>query len=82
MRVNHLQGLGFPFANVHLDKRPPGWTSLRCLHLLCSWFPMATPISPNHTAYWGVRGLEVILPNFIIIKGGLGHPPAEWLDWA
>ena len=38
---------------------------------------MAAPISSNHTVYWGVWGLEVILPNFIIIKGGLGHPPLQ-----
>ena len=77
VRVNLLQGLGLLFTNVHLDKQLPGWTSPRSLHLLHGQFPPATPVLSNHTVYWGVWGLEVILPHFIIIKGGPGYAPCR-----
>ena len=75
MRVGLLQGLGILLTNVHSSKQLPGQTSPGGLHSLSSWFTLAALLSPNHAAYRGVWGLEVLLPIFIIIQGGLGHPP-------
>ena len=39
--------------------------------------PHGHPIPSNYMACWGVWGLEIILPCFIIIQGGPGHSPTQ-----
>ena len=75
VRVDLLQGLGLLLTNVHSGKQPPCQTYPRGLHLLSSWFTLATLLSPNHAAYRGVWGLKVLLPIFI--QQGLGHTPCR-----
>ena len=76
VRVNLFQGLGLLLTNFHLGKQLPGQTFPGGFHLLGGQFALSTPLSPNHAAYGGVWGLEV-LPIFIVIQGGLCHSPFQ-----
>ena len=77
VRVDLLQGLRLLLTDVHLGKQLPGQTSPGGLYLLSGWFTLATLLSPNHTVYRGVWGLNVLLPVLIIIQQGLSHTPCK-----
>ena len=73
--ISFLQCLSLLLTDVHSGNQLPWQTFSRGLHLLSSWFALATLLSPNHMVYRGVWGLKVLLPVFIIIQQGLGYTP-------